>query len=61
MTTRLHLGKPGSDLVRIAQQEDAALIVMGAYGKGYVEGMLWGSVSRKIIEYSDRPVLVIKG
>ncbi len=60
VSTRLHLGKPGADLIRIAQQEDAALIVMGSHGKGYVEGMLWGSVSRKVIEYSDRPVLVIK-
>lgn len=61
VTTRLHLGKPAMDLIRIAQQEDASFIVMGAHGKGYVEGILWGSVSRNVVEYSDRPVLLIKG
>lgn len=59
--THLHVGKAGTDLIKIAREEDVSLIVMGSHGKGYVEGMLWGSVSRKIIEYSDRPVLVIKG
>ncbi len=61
VTTRLHLGRPGPDLIKIAHQEDASLIVMGGHGKGFVGEILWGSVSRKVIEYSDRPVLVIKG
>ena len=61
VTTRLHVGKPGKGLMDIARQENTSLIVMGAHGKGYVEGILWGSVSRKVIEYSDRPVLLIKG
>lgn len=59
--THLHVGKPGSELIKIAREEDVSLIVMGAHGKGYVEGILWGSVSRNVIEYSDRPVLLIKG
>jgi nucleotide-binding universal stress UspA family protein len=59
--TRLDIGKPGSDLIRIAREEDVTLIVMGSHGKGYVEGILWGSVSRNVVEYSDRPVLLIKG
>ena len=61
VTTRLHLGKPGADLIKIARQEDVSLIVIGSHGKGFVGEILWGSVSRKAIEYSDRPVLVIKG
>jgi len=59
--THLHIGKPGTDLIKIAKEEDVSLIVMGAHGKGYVEGILWGSVSRNVVEYSDRPVLLIKG
>lgn len=61
VSTRLHVGTAGRDLIEIARQEDASLIVMGAHGKGYVEGILWGSVSRNVVEYSDRPVLLIKG
>ncbi|MBI4684739.1 MAG: universal stress protein [Nitrospirae bacterium] len=58
--THLHVGKAGTDLIKIAQEEDVSLIIMGSHGKGYVEGMLWGSVSRNVVEYSDRPVLLIK-
>jgi nucleotide-binding universal stress UspA family protein len=61
VSTRLHMGKPKKDLIEIARQEDISLIVMGAHGKGYVEGVLWGSVSRHLVEYSDRPVLLVKG
>ena len=57
----LHVGKPGADLIRIAREEDVSLVVMGSHGKGYVEGVLWGSVSRNVVEYSDRPVLLVKG
>jgi nucleotide-binding universal stress UspA family protein len=59
--THLHIGKPGADLIKIAKEEDVSLIVMGAHGKGYVEEILWGSISRNVVEYSDRPVLVIEG
>ncbi|MDH5203987.1 MAG: universal stress protein [Nitrospirota bacterium] len=59
--TYLHVGRVRTDLIRIAKEEDVSLIVIGTHGKGYVEGILWGSVSRNVVEYSDRPVLLIKG
>ncbi len=59
--TRINIGKASADIIRIAREEDVSLIVMGSHGKGYVEGILWGSVSRNVVEYSDRPVLLIKG
>lgn len=58
--THLHVGKAGTDVIKIAKEEDVSLIVMGVHGKGYVEGILWGSVSRNVVEYSDRPVLLVK-
>ncbi|BCB97054.1 universal stress protein [Dissulfurispira thermophila] len=58
--TRLDVGNPRSNLIRIAREEDVSLIVIGSHGKGYVQGILWGSVSRNVVEYSDRPVLLIK-
>jgi nucleotide-binding universal stress UspA family protein len=61
VTTHLSLGNPRADLIKVASKEDASLIVIGSHGKGRVEGILWGSVSRNIVEYSDRPVLLIKG
>ncbi len=57
---RLEVGNPRSDLIKLAKEEDITMIVVGTHGKGYVEGILLGSVSRNLIEYSDRPVLLIK-
>jgi nucleotide-binding universal stress UspA family protein len=57
----LALGNPRAQLIKVAQQEGASLVVIGSHGKGRVEGILWGSVSRNIAEYSQVPVLLIKG
>jgi nucleotide-binding universal stress UspA family protein len=61
--TKIHLslGNPRADLINVAKKEDVSLIVLCTHGKGRVEGILWGSVSRNVAEYSDRPVLLVKG
>jgi nucleotide-binding universal stress UspA family protein len=61
--TRGHLieaGKSYHEINRIASEEDVSLIIMGSQGKGFVEGILWGSVSQRVVEYSEKPVLVVK-
>jgi nucleotide-binding universal stress UspA family protein len=60
--TKIHLsiGNPRAEVIRVATKEDVSLIVVGSHGKGRAEGILWGSVSRNIAEYSDRPVLLIR-
>jgi len=59
--TRLAVGNPRAALLPIAREEDVSLVFMGTHGKGRVEGILWGSVSRNVAEYSDRPVLLVRG
>lgn len=54
------VGKPYLEINRLATEEDVSLIVMGSHGMGFVEGMLWGSVSQRVVEYSEKPVLVVK-
>jgi nucleotide-binding universal stress UspA family protein len=61
VSTRLCVGNPRAALITLAKTADVSLIVMGSHGKGRTEGILWGSVSRNVAEYSDRPILVIKG
>jgi nucleotide-binding universal stress UspA family protein len=51
---------PYQGINRIATEEDVSLIIMGSHGKGHVEGILWGSVSQRVVEYSEKPVLVVK-
>jgi nucleotide-binding universal stress UspA family protein len=45
---------------RIATEEDVSLIIMGSQGKGFLDGILGGSVSQRVIERSEKPVLVVK-
>jgi nucleotide-binding universal stress UspA family protein len=57
--THIRIGKPNTDVIRIAREENASLVMMGSHGKGHVQGINWGSVARNVTEYSDRPVLLI--
>lgn len=59
--TRLAVGNPRAALLDIAREEDVSLVFLGTHGKGRVEGILWGSVARNVAEYSDRPVLLVRG
>jgi nucleotide-binding universal stress UspA family protein len=56
----LEEGNPHQAINRIATEEDVSLIIMGSQGKGFVEGILGGSVSQRVVERSEKPVLVVK-
>ncbi len=55
----IRIGKPNTDLIRITREENISLIVMGSHGKGYVKGILLGSIARNVADYTDRPLLLI--
>ena len=47
-------------LMGIARERGAAIVVVGSHGISGLRTRLLGSVSRKLIEHCDRPVLVIR-
>ncbi len=47
-------------LLDIARERGAAVVVVGSHGISGLRKRLLGSVSRKLIEHCDRPVLVIR-
>jgi nucleotide-binding universal stress UspA family protein len=51
-------GEPAEALMRVAQARDAREIVVGSRGLGRVRAVI-GSVSHRLLERSDRPVVVI--
>lgn len=53
-------GDPAVRIPEMAEELDASLIVMGAFGKGGVLGEMLGSVTQKVVRHSLRPVLVLK-
>lgn len=47
-------------LIGIARERGAAVVVVGSHGISGLRTRLLGSVSRKLIEHCDRPILVIR-
>jgi nucleotide-binding universal stress UspA family protein len=47
-------------LIGIARERGAAVVVLGSHGISGLRPRVLGSVSRKLIEHCDRPVLVIR-
>lgn len=57
---QLLLGLPAQEIIRIAEQERADLIVMGTHGRTGVRRALMGSVAEAVVRRAPCPVLTIK-
>ena len=58
--THLKLGKPDDQIVRLAEELGAGLIVMGSRGLGGVRRALMGSVSDSVVRHAHCPVTVVR-
>lgn len=54
------VGKPYKEIVELAEEVDAGLIVLGSRGHGGVSRALMGSVSDAVVRHSHCPVLVVR-
>jgi nucleotide-binding universal stress UspA family protein len=57
---RVEKGIPFRELLRITEEEQPSVIVVGSHGKSNLEEMLLGSVSEKIVRKAKYPVMVVK-
>jgi nucleotide-binding universal stress UspA family protein len=57
---RLIEGDPVEVILRVAQEIDASLIVMGTHGRTGLGRILMGSVAEQILRRADCPVLTVK-
>lgn len=60
LRTRLEEGRPSTTIVKVAEEEDVDLIVIGSRGIGGITGWILGSTSRKVVDLCKKPVLVVK-
>lgn len=56
----VRLGKPADEILTIAKQHKADLIVTGAKGLGAISRMLLGSVSTRVVQHATCSVLVVR-
>ena len=56
---RVELGSPADRIVAIADEEDAALVVIGSRGRGDVKSALLGSVSHGVASKATCPVVIV--
>ena len=59
-THRLTMGDPAGEIVRIAAEEGAEMIVLGTHGRSGMTRMLMGSVAEAIVRRAPCPVLVYR-
>jgi nucleotide-binding universal stress UspA family protein len=57
--TKIELGTPWKELIRLAKADNSDLIVVGSRGIGQVAEFLIGSNSTRVVQHSPVPVLVV--
>lgn len=55
------VGHPAEEIVVLAQEIGAGLIVIGSRGRGRIRRALMGSVSDSVVRHAHCPVLVVRG
>jgi len=60
-TSVLQQGDAATEIISFAKERRIDLIIAGSRGLSQVRGWLMGSVSRKLVHYSDCSVLIVKG
>ena len=54
------VGVPFEIIVKTAEEKEVGLIVMGCYGRTGIEKILMGSVTERVIGFTNKPVLIVK-
>jgi nucleotide-binding universal stress UspA family protein len=53
-------GKPSAEILRIAREEAADMIVLGTHGKGLLDQALFGSTAERVLRKAPCPVLTVR-
>ncbi|MCP3876667.1 MAG: universal stress protein, partial [Desulfobacteraceae bacterium] len=53
-------GNPTEEILVTSKNIKADMIVMGSYGHNILQGALLGGTARKVVQTSEKPVLVIR-
>ncbi len=59
-TIRVESGMPVREILKVEDEENVSITVIGSHGRSNLEEIFLGSVSEKVIRKSKNPVLMIK-
>jgi nucleotide-binding universal stress UspA family protein len=59
---RYHIltGNPATEINRLATEEDASLIALSSFGKGWIRDLMIGSTAAEVARTAERPVVIIR-
>lgn len=60
VSSRSRSGDPTEEIIGLAEDWQADLIVIGSRGHGRLAGLLLGSVAQKVLAHASCPVLVVR-
>lgn len=58
---QIRFGSPTSEIIKIIDEQQIPLVVMGTQGRGFIKEIFIGSVSHNIVRHSSSSVLLIPG
>jgi len=57
---QIRSGSPAAEIIAVAEQHDAGLVVVAAGGRGISDTFLVGSTAQRVQHYAPCPVLVVR-
>lgn len=57
---RVPVGKPSTEILRIAHEEEASLVVLGVQARGAVDLTVFGSTAHHVVRHAECPVLTVR-
>jgi nucleotide-binding universal stress UspA family protein len=58
---RLEIGRPHDEILRVADEDHAGLVVVGVHGHGVFDTLIFGSTAQHIVRRATCPVLTVRG
>lgn len=59
-TGQVTSGTPVAEILRVADESEAALIVVGARGEGFIRRLMLGTTTDQLLRRARRPVLMVR-
>jgi nucleotide-binding universal stress UspA family protein len=60
VSERVEIGEPYREILRVADEQRADLVVLGAHGQNVVERMFVGSTAQQVVRHAACPVLTVR-